>query len=148
MLLIELNFEVLKVGNNISDIDSYWTYKKFYVLESLVPLCLCVDVRDEGKYPYHYQAVHVLWTIKNHWKQLRVKKPGILYVVIAVIWHMAFHTTCLRRMRFVKEAESLGYRNALIYRYVLHYLFKKYVYYTIMMVMDYENILRRAACGF
>lgn len=77
-----------------------------------------------------------------------MKKPGILYVVIAVIWHMAFHTTCPRRMRLVKEAESLGYHNALIYRYVLHYLFKKYVYYTIMMVMDYENILRRAACGF
>ena len=78
--------------------------------------------------------MHVLWTIKNHWKQLRVKKPGILYVVIAVIWHMAFHTTCPRIMRFVKEAESLGYHNALIYRYVLHYLFKK-----LCLLYDYDG---------
>ena len=132
MLLIRYNFE--EVGNSIIDIDSYWKYGKFYVLESLVQLRLFVDVRDEGKYPYHYQAVHVLWTIKNHWKQLRVKKPGILYVVIAVIWHMAFHTTCPRRMRFVKEAESLGYHNALIYRYVLHYLFKK-----LCLLYDYDG---------
>ena len=54
------NGDILKVGNNITDIDSYCNYDKFYVLESLAQLCLCVDVRDEGKYPYHYQAVHVL----------------------------------------------------------------------------------------